>query len=202
MMKTFENTLFLEMRGCNFWEDSKEAILSDVGNYRVGSYNNSIIGKDGITYIVEFGKYDRYTYRKTNKRTGAPLKKEVRELVKECALRIDTQYDTPDGLSYRNSKLEKEISDLLLSYTKENILKAINIISKIQYDNIVLLWDAKIENILQSVYNAGGYREKAIIENLERVDKKQYDKNYYVVTFISKNGDSFDYEMNSGRITG
>lgn len=202
MKRIFENTLFLEMRGCNFWEDSKEAILSDVGNYRVGSYNNSIIGKDGIAYIVEFGQYDRYTYRKTNKRTGAPLKKEVRELVKECALRIDTQYDTPDGLSYRNSKLEKEISDLLLSYTKENILKVINIISEKQYDNIVLLWDAKIENILKTVYNAGGYRERAIIENLERVNKKQYDKNYYVVTFISNDGDSFDYEMNSGRITG
>lgn len=202
MMKKFENTLFLEMRGCNFWEDSKETILSDVGNYRVGSYDNSIIGKDGVAYIVEFGQYDRYTYRKTNKRTGAPLKKEVRELVKECALRIDTQFDTPDGLSYRNSKLEKEISDLLLSYTKENILKVINIISEKQYDSIILLYDAKIENMLQSVYNAGGYREKAIIENLERVDRKQCDKDYYVVTFISKSGSRFDYDMKSKRITG
>ena len=81
MKRIFENTLFLEMRGYNFWEDSKEAILSDVGNYRVGSYNNSIIGKDGIAYIVEFEQCDRYTYRKTNKRTGAPLKKEVIELL-------------------------------------------------------------------------------------------------------------------------
>lgn len=200
-MKKFENTLFLEMRGCNFSVNSREAILSDVGNYRVGSYNNSIIGKDGITYIIEFGQYDRYTYRKTNKRTGAPLKKEVRELVKECALRIDTQFDTPNGLSFRNLKLEKEINNLLLSYTKENILKVINIISKKHYDNVVLLWDAKIESVLEEVYNLGGYREKAIIENLERVDKKQYDKNYYVVTFISNTGDSFDFEMNTKRIT-
>lgn len=198
-MKDFSKVLFLEMRGCNFTEGSKEAQMSDIGNYRVGSYNNSIISKDGTKYIIEFGRWDRYTYRKHNKRTGAPLKKEVRELVQECALRIDTQYDDEIGLSYRNLELEKTIHNNFYSYTKSDILKAVNSFSAKQYNEIVLLWDAKIESKIKSIYNAGGYREKAIIDNLERVDKVQYDTNYYIVSFVATNGDSFDYEMNTNR---
>ena len=140
--KLHENTLFLEMRGCNFWDNSREKELSDVGNYRVGSYNYSIKGKDGKFYCLEFGNYNRYAYRKTNKRTGAPLKREIRELVKECALHIRTYYENDRGC-FGNCQLEKEISDLLLEYTTENILKVVNMISEKQYDNVVFLWDEK-----------------------------------------------------------
>ena len=38
--------------------------------------------------------------------------------------------------------------------------------------------------------------------SLTAAGRKQYDKNYYVVSFIAKNGDTFDYEMYSKRITG
>lgn len=200
MLKRFENTLFLEMRGCNFFENEEISKHSDVGNYRVGSYDHSIVGKDGINYILEFGSYDKLNYRIINKRTGNPLKKEVVEIVKKYALHISTEFENTKGC-FRNSTLEKEIHDLLYSYTLSDILTVVNKISLKQYDNIVLLWDEKIKDRIDYIYNLGGYREKQILNNLMRVDKKQYDKDYYVVTFISKNGDSFDYEMNTNRIT-
>lgn len=198
--RRFENTLFLEMRGCNFFEGDEINNFSDVGNYRVGSYDYSILGKDGISYILEFTNYDKRNYRRTNKRTGAPLKKEVVEIVKKHALHIDTQYECTTGC-YRNSRLEHNIHELLYSYTLNDILTVVNKISVKQYDRIILLWDEKIKDKLDYIYNLGGYREKQIIANLDRVDKKQYDKDYYVLTFTARNGDSFDYEMNSNRIT-
>ena len=116
----------------------------------------------------------------------APLSEsDEKELVKECALHIHTFYENDRGC-FGNCQFEKEIFDLLLEYTTENILKVVNMISEKQYNNVVFLWDEKIESKLNSIYIAGGYMERDIIENLERVEKKQYDKDYYVVTFISR----------------
>ena len=44
-------TLYLEKRGCNFFKNDEINDFSNVGNYRVGSYDYSIKGKDGKTYI-------------------------------------------------------------------------------------------------------------------------------------------------------
>ena len=131
-------TLKLEKRGCDFWEGSKERNLSDVGNYRVGVYDYKILGRDGRMYLVEFGCCDRHTYRTTNKRTGAPLKNAVRELVKECALHIDTQFEElkPGDkwpTCWRNSTLEREIYNMNLPYTIEGIETALEYISGQKY---------------------------------------------------------------------
>ena len=128
-------TLFLEKRGCDFWSDAEIRNISDVGNYRVGSYDYSIKGKDGNIYILEFGNYDRYTYRKTNKRTGKPLKKEIKEIVMQYALHIDTQFEDEGGC-WRNGKLEREIHEKPMLYTLENILKVVNEISVDIYTDI------------------------------------------------------------------
>lgn len=203
---THENTLFLETRGCNFVRGDRINILSNVGNYRVGIYDNSIKAKNGKTYILEFIGADIWQYRTTHKKTGRELKHPVKELVKERALHIDTQFDelTPEGfpLSYRDCKLEAEYRQKHLDFTLEAILQVVNEISIKQYDKIVLLCDEKIKTLLPTVYKMGGYREKDIINHLKKVTRKQYDRNYYVVSFIAENGDSFDYEMNSKRITG
>ena len=127
--------LYLEKRGCDFWKDDKLCILSDVGNYRVGSYDYSIKGKDGRDYILEFGHFDKYTYRKTNKRTNKPLKKEVRELTLENALHIDTQFECEEG-TFRNLKLETQIYNRNYTYTLENILNVVNEISVDLYTSI------------------------------------------------------------------
>lgn len=204
-MKKHECTLFLECRGCDFFPGDRINQLSDVGNYRVGIYDNSIKAKNGKTYILEFISSDRWNYRTTNKRTGQPLKKPVKELIKERALCLDTEYEEERNggiLSFRDCPLERDIFRRNLDYTLKNILKVVNEISIKQYNNIVTVCDERIKYMLDDIYKIAGFRERSILENLATVKRKQYDKNYYVVSFISKNGDTFDYEMFSKRITG
>lgn len=128
-------TLYLEKRGCDFFNGDKINAVSDVGNYRVGSYDYSIKGKDNRDYILEFRSWDRYTYRKTNKRTGKPLLKEVKEVLLLNALNINTQYENENGC-FRNCQLEKELLETPMLYTIENILKVVNEISVDHYDKV------------------------------------------------------------------
>ena len=116
-----------------------------MGNFRVGIYDYSIKGKNGRSYILEFGTYTRYTYRKTHKVTGKPLKHEIREIDIENALHIDTEFEREetrefDGkkfmCSYRDLKLEEEIYNMNLHYTLADILKVVNYISAEQYTDI------------------------------------------------------------------
>ena len=128
-------TLYLEKRGCDFWKDDKINNISDVGNYRVGSYDYSIKGKDGNNYILEFTNWDRYIYRKTNKRTGEPLKHEVKEILLINALHVDTEFENERG-TWANLKLESKLHEKPILYTLENILKVVNEISVDHYDKV------------------------------------------------------------------
>ena len=114
-------TLFLEKRGCDFWNDDEIMNISDVGNYRVCG---QIVDKYGRNLFVEFGRCDKRRF--TNKRTGAPLKKYVVE--HHHKLHIDTQYDNFDG-SFRDCEMDRMIYDADLEYTTSDILKAVNMSS-------------------------------------------------------------------------
>lgn len=136
--------LLLEKRGCDFFTDDKKE-KSDVGNYRVGTYNYSIHGKNGRDYILEFTCGNKYRYRKNHKITGRPLLHPIKELVNDNALYIDTEFQelTTCGTSepylgsFRDIRLERELDNMNLSFTQADILKAVNTISKEQYDKIL-----------------------------------------------------------------
>lgn len=131
------NILTFERRGCDFFKGDNINNFSDVGNYRVGVYTYSIKGKDGRDYIIEFGKCTHYRYRNTHKVTGRELKKPIREVIVEYGLHLDTQFEDERGC-WRNSKLEREVWEMHLPYTKEGILTAVNYISAQKYDGIVI----------------------------------------------------------------
>ncbi len=126
-------TLILEKRGCNFENDP----VMDVNNHRVCG---TITDKKGRQLFIEFTH--GACYRFNNKRTGKPLKKPILEHWNK--LWINTQYDDTytfsDGssakLSFRDSKIESEISKKNYLYTRENILNVVNAISKDHYDSV------------------------------------------------------------------
>lgn len=130
-------------RGCNFWNDDDVNNYSDVGNYRIATDSYSIKGKDGNNYFVEFSRWKKYNFRTEHKKTGKELKKAVKEILNYNGLAIDIQYQVKESdgwlSSYGNSRLEAKIHDMNLSYTKSDILKAINIISADQYDEIIIV---------------------------------------------------------------
>lgn len=201
------NVLYLECRGCYFFNGDQINNFSDIGNYRVGAYAHRIQAKNGKNYILEFTHYDRKEMRYTSLRTGKPLKHPKYETVLANALHIGTEFEKQekDGhfSSWRDLELEKELHDKKeYLYTKADILRAVNDISVKQYKKIVLLSNEKLVDRLPIIYKLGGYRERMILDNLSEVKTKQYTKEYQVYTFVSENGDAFDYEAISNRITG
>lgn len=131
--------LYLEKRGCDFFKNDTIQKVSDVGNYRVCTHRECILGKDGKMYFLEFTNGERRKVRYENKRTGKPLKKPITEVVMAYSLCLNTQY-TENGLSYRNLKIEKDFYNKEpMLYTLENILKVVNDISINHYDEIVFV---------------------------------------------------------------
>lgn len=130
-------TLYLEKRGCNFWDD--ETVESDIQNYRVCTQGEDIHGKDGRTYFLEFSLWrDRKKARTKHKVTGKPLKHVQYDIINSQGLAIGTQYTDDNGMSWRNVALERELNKDNYSYNTADILKVVNRISTEQYDNIVI----------------------------------------------------------------
>ena len=128
------NILLLQKRGCDFWND--EEAQSDISNYRVTTPAETIRGKDGNLYFLEFCLWrNKGHYRTTTKNGQRELKKPVFEIDAKNCLCIHTQYETKEGC-FANISLEKRINKLNLPYTKQGILEAVNIISKNQYNKI------------------------------------------------------------------
>ena len=199
-MRNFDNVLFLEARGCYFWEDDESVAGLDVGNYRVCTCD-FLPAKNGRAYFMEFSRYDRRETRKTHKITGKPLKHPKTEITVKNALHLSTQFDDERG-SWADVKIAREIHDKKRIYTKDSILTTVNEISIKQYDEIIIVNRAENIALIEKVYKMGGYRERAIIDELTEIKRKQCDREYYIISFIGKSGASFDYEVNTNRITG
>ena len=110
-------TLYLECRGCDFLKSDDICQYSDVGNYRVGSYDYSIHAKNGRDYALEFEPYDAREIRKNQKITCKPLKHHKIETIKHHALYIDAQYKDKKGC-LGDVRIMKEVRAKMRDYTK------------------------------------------------------------------------------------
>ena len=132
-----ENVLYLKKMGLDFWSDEKAK--SDVNNYRVRTLGETIPGKDGRMYFLEFSLWrDRAQVRYTHKITGKPLKHAAFDIINPCGLSIDTEF-TDDRGSWCNITIEKAINEKNYSYTQADILAAVNEISTNTYDKIIFI---------------------------------------------------------------
>lgn len=174
--------LFIEKRGMNITErDTALYNYTDLDNYR---YYARIVDRYGRDLHLEITR--GYERRFTSKTTGKPLKKSVIE--HEHKLIIRTQYDNMNG-SWGDIALDKEISDQPLTYTETDLLKAVNQLSKGEYDTVVIcdelpdLWgsvatikkDSYLTRIvsLSTLQRVGGYRENDIIDHLATFKKEE-----------------------------
>lgn len=132
-----ENVLYLKKMGLDFWDD--EPIKSDVNNYRVRTLGETIPGKDGRMYFLEFSLWrDRKQIRYTHKTTGKPLKHAKFDIINHCGMAIWTEYTENRG-SWGNITLEKALNEKNYSYTQADILAAVNEISTETYTNIIFI---------------------------------------------------------------
>jgi hypothetical protein len=132
-----ENVLYLKKMGLDFLDN--EPAKSDINNYRVRTPDETIPGKDGKMYFLEFSLWrDRKQVRYTHKITGKPLKHAKFDIINPCGMAIDTEFTNERG-SWRNYTLEKALSDKNYSYTQADILAAVNEISTETYTKIIFV---------------------------------------------------------------
>ena len=195
-----KNYLLLERRGCEYFKPDEGR--DNIGNYRVGSYDHSIKGKDGRSYILEFCSRDAWRVRKTNKRTGQPLKHPVAEITMKNALGISTEYEEDkEGsgykMSYRNGQLERDFySAAPVPYCIESILEFVNNISVDYYDGV--MWVESFETTRPVAKNwtpAGLVLEWAKAHKLEVLQSK-YSETF--VKLYSGNYKYLCYQIESG----
>lgn len=159
------NTLYLLEMGMN-----DPQITTDIKNHRVRVVENIDIVYKGTAYnmFFEFMQGTHTQYRDTNKRTGAPLKKPVIDVVLKDALFVDTSFERPETdttgfcfrASYRKSDLERELWKEHHKYTRAAILEIINRYAIKKYNKVVLIE----EEATKIINRVGGFREKDIIK--------------------------------------
>ena len=130
--------LKLKKMGADFWDD--ETAKSDIGNYRVRTDGFAVQGKDGRAYLMEFGLWrDRKRARRTHKVTGKPLKHTAFDLINRQGLWVDVEYIAGDGFHYGNTIMMNALHEHNYSYTKHDILQAVNQISAERYDAVEIV---------------------------------------------------------------
>lgn len=130
-------TLYLLARGANFFKNDISTKNSDVGNYRLTTFDYDILGNDENKYFVEFMHSVKYDIRDRNYKTGKKIKRKV-TVKNENALNINLQYENSNG-TWANCPLENHIRHCDFSYTKQNILAVVNLIAKEKYDSIEII---------------------------------------------------------------
>lgn len=132
-----KKTLTLTKMGCDFFAGDDSVKTSDCENYRIETRTELVNGKDGNDYFLSFGRYEKREIR-YNRRKGAPLKHPVVEVTQRNALHVDTEFENERG-AWRNIDLERELCELNLTYTKADILKAVNFISADTYTDVEII---------------------------------------------------------------
>jgi len=120
--------LMLERRGCEFFASDESTKASDIGNYRLVVPGYIFDAKNGRRYCIEITKATKYRERKTNKRTGAPLKNPVRELVSDCVAHFSFSFEDERG-TWGDLEQDRAAWAAEIPYTSEAIIAYLNTIS-------------------------------------------------------------------------
>lgn len=206
-----KNTLWLLSMGM------KNDDLNDIKNHRVRVVENIDIERNGKAYnmFFEFTQWEVWRMRYTNKRTGAPLKKPIQEIINPMGLHIDTEYETVETSYYYDGKqrkeytynsswrcrdLEKEFYNDNLTFCKADILKAVNRYATKKFTRVCII-EQEIPRIVEKI---GGFREKNIISGdwVAYTQKTWNDDHKIVEVYDRTTKTSFDLDLVTNTITG
>ena len=130
------NILKLEKRGCDFSPFDETVRGSDIGNYRLVTGDYNVPAANGMTYYLEFTHYDKWKTRRTNKRTGKPLARPVRELVANNLACVSAYFQDDDGVCWGDVRVWEDAYNSEHPYTEQGILDIVNSFAAQRYDKI------------------------------------------------------------------
>lgn len=128
-----EKILYLEKMGNDFPIGEPIKDLSDLGNYRL-RFKNIKLNKKYINTLRE----NAIPIIEGDIISGRNYREDTLD-IKSTKLFLDTQYNTIDGGTYRPLTIESIIHNKNYEYTKKDVLKAINEISKDTYTKIIIV---------------------------------------------------------------
>lgn len=131
-----ENTLFFERRGCEFNENDFINAISDIGNHRLTTTGYTFQGMNGRAYHVEIMHTDKYEWRYTNKRTGAKLRKPIRELKAACVAHFRFSYEDERGTCWADLDLDRAAWAAEIPFNKADILAYLNTVAAVPFADI------------------------------------------------------------------
>ena len=120
--------LMLDRRGCEFFKGDESAKASDIGNYRLTVPGYIFDAKNGRRYCIEITKATKYRTRKTNLRTGQPLKHPVQELVSDCLAHFSFSFEDERG-TWADLEQDRAAWAAEIPYAQEAIVEYLNTIS-------------------------------------------------------------------------
>ena len=179
--------LFLEKRGCNFWENDPINEVSDLKNYRLIT---KIVDRDFRNMTVEIGRCYKYRlYYKNN--PDKRLKKPIRE--HDYKLNIRTYINNYNGC-FSILKYENEVFTKDYTYNSHDLLAAINSISCDHYDKLIFCdvlpdYNKFYPSITIDQYN--DFLELAGITQQELTEKAGFREKLALKNFCT-------YEVNEG----
>lgn len=130
------NILKLEKRGCDFSPFDESVKGSDIGNYRLVTGDYNIPASNGKTYFLEFMHNNKYMTRTTNKRTGKPLARPVRECIAQNIVCTIAYFRDDDGVCWDDPNIWRKSYDEPRPYTLQGILDIVNSFAAVPYDRI------------------------------------------------------------------
>ena len=129
------NVLFLERRGCEFNENEIISAISNIGNHRLTTTGYTFQCANGRAYHVEIMHADKYVWRYTNMRTGAKLRKPIRERKAVCVAHFRFSYEDERGC-WADLDLEQAAWAAEVPFNESDILSYLNTLAAVAYDDI------------------------------------------------------------------
>lgn len=134
------------------------------------------IEKEGLFFYIQksyFGGYEVTTYKKIN-------------FNKKQQLFYPVKF-------YHKDDLLKIIDEHITGYKKRNIKPLKNTHEQIIYHELLTYhhYNGKYQTLFNHLKNIAGFREKEILQNIDFVEMKLNNKNYFVLEFYNRTGQSF-----------
>lgn len=170
------NDLFNYIKEIKEEENIKITNFSPIENNKFVDFEFFTIEKEGLFFYVQksyFGGYEITTYKKIN-------------FNKKQQLFYPVKF-------YHKNDLFKIIDEQITDYKKRNIKPLKDTHEQTIYYELLTYYNynGKYQTLFNHLKDIAGFREKEILQNIDFVELKLNNKNYFVLEFTNKTGQSF-----------